>query len=128
MIFGQFRDKSILISPNQMHIHYGINIFDYEQRKVKTTIIAKHYLELHANSGDLIKKFDNYERKHDVADSLCFVGYWLAIQQKKQSSIQKRTAQTKRILKFSKSKMTIKQWFDQFKYIRRPRKIDFSRL
>ena len=61
-----YRDKTILVSPNSMHSHFGINHFEYERRKLCTIQMADPYLS----------HFDTYStktRKHDMADAMCFI-------------------------------------------------------
>lgn len=75
LLFGYFRSKSQLISPNSMHKHFGINNLDYDQRKEKTVKIAEPYLE----------NFQGWDRnrKHDLADALCILLYSLSLEQQK---------------------------------------------
>lgn len=70
LIRTYFRNKTIDVSPVSLHSHFGIGTLDYESRKVATEKIAYTYL-----SG-----FKNYifqERKHDMADSLCILLFFL---------------------------------------------------
>lgn len=61
-----YRDKTLLVSPNAMHSHFGINHFEYDRRKVCTVQIADRYL------ADL-EAYSTETRRHDLADAMCFV-------------------------------------------------------
>ena len=61
-----YRDKTLLVSPNAMHSHFGINHFEYDRRKLCTVQIADRYL------ADL-EAYSTETRRHDLADAVCFV-------------------------------------------------------
>ena len=70
LIMSRYRSKTLLISPNKMHKHYGIARFDYERRKVKTEELAEEH----------VSHLDTYqcqERKHDMADSVCICNFYV---------------------------------------------------
>jgi len=72
LIFSKYRNKCPypLMSPTGMHCYFYINHLEYESRKERTVQIAEPYL----------KNFDNFinnERKHDLADSVCYVLHYL---------------------------------------------------
>jgi hypothetical protein len=69
-LFMLFRDKAHLVSPNAMHKHFNINYLTYEWRKVKTVEIADTMLGHHP-------EYLGLERRHDIADALCLLLYWL---------------------------------------------------
>lgn len=77
LIFSKFRKKSILQSPRSMHCHFDIGHYDYEMRKEKVIKIAWSYVE------DL-NNFINATRKHDIADAVCFLLYYIHIQTQKE--------------------------------------------
>jgi hypothetical protein len=101
IIYFHYRDKAILISPNSMHAYFDLpsrirdknksEEFCYMMRKKMVVKIAEPYL----------KHFDDYhdcQRKHDLADAMCYVLYWLSIVNKdliieQQSKKQKRCCQ-----------------------------------
>ena len=61
-----YRDKTLLVSPNAMHSHFGIGHYEYDRRKEYTVEIANPQLS----------QFDVYSdatRKHDIADAFCFI-------------------------------------------------------
>lgn len=75
LLYSHFRSKAFLVSPNAMHKHFRINHLDYDGRKVRTVEIA----------GDLLRRFDHFEvmqRKHDIADAVCLLMFWLSCQVK----------------------------------------------
>jgi hypothetical protein len=67
----EYSDKTILISPNSMHAHFEIGHLDYDHRKEMTVKLASSYLD----------KFEEYNilRKHDIADAMCILLYYLNI-------------------------------------------------
>lgn len=69
LIHFQYRQKSILVSPNSMHAFYGISHLDYERRKRATITLAKHSLMDQ-------KEFVFNEKKDDIADAWCYVNQW----------------------------------------------------
>lgn len=80
------KDKTILISPNAMHKHFGFENLDYDQRKERTVKIATPYLEDN-------EYFQRLERKHDIADAICmilFQNYHNSIQLKKKIIVEKK--------------------------------------
>jgi len=64
LLFYEFRNKCVLISPNAMHAHFSIGTLDYEHRKRETTRIAQQYWNL-----------EQFDRKHDIADAICMILY-----------------------------------------------------
>ena len=70
LLMSAFRDKTILISPNSMHKHFGISHYDYEQRKEKTVGVATDHI-------GHIYDFQAVERKHDIADAVCLVLFYI---------------------------------------------------
>lgn len=72
IIFGKYREKTILISPNSMHAYYCLSK-NYDQRKIETVEIASRNI----TDVNLLKKFLAYERNHDIADSICISLYWI---------------------------------------------------
>lgn len=72
IIMLNYRNKSILISPNAMLNFFGILQYEYEIRKTKTVEIATPYLSQ-------FKDFIFNERRHDLADSLCIMYYYLSL-------------------------------------------------
>ncbi len=75
LIMREYRNKSFLISPRAMLNFFGILDFVYEERKVHTENIATEYL-------NEFKNFVFNERRHDMADSVCILLYYLSIERK----------------------------------------------
>jgi hypothetical protein len=71
IIFGRFREKTWLINPRSVHSHFNIGHYDYDGRKKISEKIANVKL-----SERQKKDMDLYDRKHDVADSMCQMMYW----------------------------------------------------
>lgn len=72
LVFREFRDKAVLISPNSMHKFLNINNLEYEERKEKTLEIAKKYF----NEEQLIK-IEKMERAHDISDAICIILFYI---------------------------------------------------
>ncbi len=72
LLTQEFREKVTLIYPRTLHKWLNISSLTYDQRKIETEKRASKYLE---NYKDWVK-FP--ERRHDMADSLCFILYFLA--------------------------------------------------
>ena len=70
LIFSKFRSKSILINPCSMHKYFSWKDLTYEERKVKSIVEAEKYINL-----------DEFERKHDIADSICIMIFWASKKQ-----------------------------------------------
>ena len=115
LIFSRWRNKAVLISPNSMHKFFQIGHFDYEQRKCKTEQITHKYLNEYSNLSD---KYCSYERRHDIADSLCMTLFWISKKQEEYYSI-KEKERLKTIVYNRKSngyKLSVDDWFEQFRY------------
>lgn len=82
LIFGKYREKAILISPNAMHKFMNWRDCNYEQRKVKSEEFALHILKYNQRD-DLIKCFYEQSRAHDIADAICQFFYWIDCERKK---------------------------------------------
>lgn len=70
LLLFAYRSKTVLVSPNSMHKHFGIGVLDYENRKLRTEEIAGDYF-----TPDL-KTYWNQVRKHDMADAMCMILYF----------------------------------------------------
>jgi hypothetical protein len=115
LIFSRWREKAVLISPNSMHKFFRIGHYDYEQRKVETEKIAQKCLN---NCSELVYQFNYYERKHDIADSLCMMLFWINKKQIEYHNF-KRKEKFKTIIydrKMNGYKMGVDEWFEQFRY------------
>ena len=70
LLYAHFRDKAILISPNAVHKHFQLPAKDYEKRKEIVVFKAYPYLEH-------LVTFRKHIRKHDMADAVCMILYWM---------------------------------------------------
>lgn len=120
LIFSRWRDKSILISPNSMHKHFNIGYYDYEQRKYQTEKIAKKYLDIFSNMS---KKFDMFERRHDISDSICMMLFWVNGKQKEYLCNKRKEELMERRMsivydrKKDGYRIGVNEWFEQFRYV-----------
>jgi hypothetical protein len=113
LLFGHFRSKAKLISPNSMHKHFNIQHYDYEGRKQQTTKIAWPYL---SQIPDW-----NQERVHDMADALCILLYALCVERRQHNEIILKKHIEEEFLtrqrQFGQTNYTsLNEFFDQFKY------------
>lgn len=76
LLFYIFRNKIVLISPNSLQKHFGINFYEYERRKVEIEKLATPYL-------DTFQSFTGQVRKHDMADALCLILFYVADDKKR---------------------------------------------
>jgi hypothetical protein len=73
-LYMAFIHKAVLVMPRSVHKFLGIGDLPYESRKVSTEAYARGMLEC---SQKMAAKFESLGRKHDVADALCFVAFFL---------------------------------------------------
>ena len=115
LIFSRWREKAVLISPNSMHKFFRIGHYDYEQRKEQTEIITRKCL---AKDSSLIEQFGYYHRKHDIADSVCMMIFWIDKKQKEYQDLQRKERLKNIVYDREKNgyKMSVDEWFEQFRY------------
>lgn len=124
ILYGELRKRfscqTDLVSPNAMHKWLGITNLDYDQRKAFTTKFATDYLSFNT-------QFSTRLRKHDMADALCLLLFWL---DKKKKLQQKQLEEEKRerereekekrvnnaLKRITNQEVTIREYFDQFRY------------
>ncbi len=109
LLFSDWRDKAVLINPRQMHSHFRISHYDYEGRKLETERIAREVLD-----EELLSQLEIYDRKHDVADSIAILLYWLNVKNEEYKK-QKRKEELNRLVLSARS-MNMADWFEQFRY------------
>lgn len=71
IIFGKYRSKTHLISPNNVHKFLRIAHLDYEKRKKFSEAFGMKYL-----SEEQQKELLTYERAHDITDAIEMLVYW----------------------------------------------------
>lgn len=113
LIYYRWRKKCHLISPSSMHKYYRIGHYDYEQRKDQTMSIAEKY-RWHQRAID---QYNLYDRKHDMSDSICLMGFWL--HKKKLSYMEKKRHERFKKVKFANTGYNMNEWFEQYRYIPR---------
>lgn len=82
LIFSKYRNKTVLINPKSVHKYFNIGDLDYDKRKELSIKIGDKYL-----SDDLIEKAKSLPRRHDIADSICMLIYFI---KKKQLEYKKK--------------------------------------
>ena len=82
ILFFMFRQKAVLVSPNAMHNFFKISKYSYETRKYKTVMLADQFL-----SVDDFPEYHCLERKHDIADALCLLLFWIHTQRETRQAI-----------------------------------------
>jgi hypothetical protein len=114
LLFGFFRHKSILISPNSMHAFFKIGPLGYEGRKDATEKICRQTIK----DPQLLEQLTYFDREHDIADSICLMLFWV---NKKYNLIQeenrrKNIMERNMFLTKSRQTMNIEEWFNCYKY------------
>jgi len=120
LIFSKWRHKSILISPNSMHAYFKIGHLDYEGRKD-----FNNKLILNILSESLKHQLDNYDRIHDISDSICLMLFWINRKQIEYcKKLRKKMILERRYKIINDTTISTSDWLDLHKYI--PRVIDYS--
>lgn len=113
LIHNKFRSKSLLISPNKMHKWMKINHLDYDQRKQQTTKFADQYL-------GKCETFVSRLRKHDMADALCILMFWLHTEKEKYEKLQKEKEMEERLnntlISFKCGTLSVPDFLNSFKF------------
>jgi hypothetical protein len=71
LIFNKFRDKTILIHPRSVHLHFKMGHLDYENRKVFSEKVCEKFI-----TEKQKEELNSFERKHDVSDALLQCHYY----------------------------------------------------
>ena len=71
-LFCHYRDKVILVNPRSMHRFYGIDCFDYEERKVRVVELING-MDIDWETSCMQ---DVGNRQHDIADAMCIAVFW----------------------------------------------------
>jgi len=117
LIFSKFRQKSILVHPNSVSSWIDpVSIINtYEERKLKSEEYASTVFEkcnsLHFYEWILM------DRKHDIADAICIIEYWL-------NNKHNEWLKNKRRKKFNTLKIKtdeggehkVNDWFEKYRY------------
>jgi hypothetical protein len=112
LLFGHFRSKAKLVSPNAMHKFFNIQHYDYEGRKKQTQNIAQPYLKQHVS-------YDwEHDRVHDMTDALCLVLYSLHVDKEEYDRSQQLSTfeQKLKLVSMVDDTKNLDSFFDQFKY------------
>jgi hypothetical protein len=117
LIFSKFRQKSILVHPNSVYawIFPNSTVNTYEERKVKseeyTTGVFEKCDSLHFYSWILM------ERKHDIADAICMISYWLNNKHNEWDRDERRKKFDTLTLKTDKGDtQKVNDWFEKYRY------------
>jgi len=110
LIFSKYRKKTFLVHPVKMHMFFNIKHFDYEKRKELTVKFAKMAIK----NNDVMEQLNKHERKHDMADSICIMKYWVS---KKRETYIKGQKKIQADQHFKENKyMSMDSFFDMYKY------------
>jgi hypothetical protein len=113
LLFGCFREKSVLIAPNSVHKFFNIGDYDYDQRKVAAFNLTHNYFK-----GEFYDKLNKYDRNHDICDAVLFTIFWI---RKEKEKIEKELLLVKRKEAMQKHNkhlgMSIDDFFDIYRYI-----------
>jgi hypothetical protein len=109
LIYYRWREKCVLVSPRSMHKYYNIATYDYDQRKEKTMNIATNLYYWHQRAVD---RYEIFERKHDISDSICLMGFWL--NKKKKEYIHRKNKDRLDKIKIGTTGKNTNEWFNQY--------------
>lgn len=114
LLFGHFREKAELVSPNAMHKFFNIQTYDYQGRKKQTEKIAQPYIE------SCVSYDWKTDRVHDMADALCILIFSLS-KEKNEYEQSQRLKQFEQKLKekpmlFIDESKPIGEFLDQFRF------------
>lgn len=116
LLYGCFREKSILISPNSVHKFFSIGHLDYDNRKIASVNLTMKYF-----TGNLHTKFSKLWRKHDLCDAVLFTLFWA---KKEKDRIETEILLQKRkeaLSKYNKDLgMSLDTFFDIYRHIPNP--------
>ena len=112
LIFSRYREKTHIVSPNSMHKYFDIGRYSYDQRKECVERLAK---KLMRNEG-VIKDFESFERKHDMADSICIGYYWLYFTRCKIQEEKEKMIALEKHMKYLENKKECQDYLSVFKY------------
>jgi len=112
LIYAKYRHKTYLISPNSVHKYLNFKGLDYEMRKKLSEKVADRVL-----SQELIEKTKRYDRRHDIADTICMLLFFLS---KKREEYQKQ----ERIKRLESLKdidgLSVMEKLEKFRYFKCP--------
>lgn len=121
LIFSKYRDKCELVSPNSMHKHFNIGHMDYDRRKIAVTNISTHYILLsdvfHIENQIVLREYNSFTRKHDIADAICIGIFWLKKKHDKYTHDKRVEKVRSTKMTFRGSDMHMKDWLEQFRYV-----------
>jgi hypothetical protein len=114
LIFYEWRNKAILISPRSMHKFFNIGHLDYDARKVFTENKARQIIK----DPVLNQQLNYFDRIHDIGDSICICLFWLNRQKEILEKERKRKEIMDRNMFLIKARqtMSIEEWFNHHKY------------
>lgn len=107
LLFTKFRHKTQLLSPRQIHCYFNFAHLDYDKRKEYAVKIADRELPEH-----LMEQTHFYTRRHDIADSVCMLLYWM--RKKEAEWRRKKRMET---LTRDTAGMTVMEKLELFKYL-----------
>jgi len=110
LLYNEFRSKSHLVSPNNIHKYFGLDK-DVNKRKEKSIKIGMSILY-----PELLNKLYFYERKHDITDSIliAYTGFNNLIKKQKEEKEEKEEKKEK-----EKKNINLKEFFEKYKYIKK---------
>lgn len=109
LLFAQFREKTQLLNPRTIQAYFGIAHLDYDARKACVEKIADRELPEH-----LLEQSHFYERRHDIADSVCLLLYY----RRRKSDEWKREQRRHMMMNYQRmgDTMTVEQKLECFRF------------
>lgn len=111
LIFSKYRRKTTIISPQSVHKFLNFFNLDYEKRKELSIKIGDRYL-----SQELIERSKQFDRRHDISDSICMLLYFI---NKKQEEYKKKKRYSR--LTRDLNGMTAIEKLESFRYYKDPK-------
>lgn len=114
LLYNAYRHKAILISPNKMHRWLQIQHLPYDLRKEQTV----QYVESKLGHNDeqwiqtCLQLEENKQRKHDVADAICILFYFLNTRQDELDRYNKIHEHKPNL-----QNMSVHEYLQQFKFV-----------
>lgn len=99
-LYARYREKCMFVHPKSVIAYFKL-VNNYDLRKVQTIKMATKYLESFTS-------FNENSRKHDLADAMCFVLYYISVKNEEASlerQLQQIKNETKSLNKFEAFKL-----------------------
>ena len=125
-IFTKYRDKCHLVSPNSVHCFHAFKTRSYKKRKIMSEKLFGEFLKTRGSEGrgsegrssecKVLREYQTYPRKHDLADAYTQAAYWCAKKRKKKLHRANRIARLQRQTTYKGKRLSVGDLLEKFKY------------